>query len=391
MFKNDNPGFLPRLLEKMYNDRVKFKTMAFQAKQEYQKTKEKELTKKIATYHNIQWAKKISLNSAYGAIGNQYFRYYDVRQATAITTSGQFVIRFIENKVNEYMNTILKTHDKVDYIVASDTDSIYLTLDKLVEATCKDKPVEHILRFINKVVDSRIQPFLDKCFAELADYTNAIGNKMVMKREVIADKGIWTAKKRYMLNVLDEEGIVYEKPKLKIMGIEAVKSSTPEVCRGKIKEAINLIMTKDEDTLQKFVADFKDEFYQMTAQQISFPRSCNNLAKYKHANDVFIKGTPIHVKGALIYNHQIQQSKLGNKYPFIQEGDKIKFVKLVEPNPFKFDVISYITKLPNEFKLDDYIDYETMFQKTFLDPLSFILNSIGWSYEKKASLEDFFV
>ena len=390
MFKNDNPGFLPRLLEKMYNDRVKFKKLEFQSKQEYQKTKDKDLTKKIATYHNIQWAKKISLNSAYGAIGNQYFRYYDVRQATAITTSGQFVIRFIENKVNEYMNNILKTHDKVDYIVASDTDSIYLTLDKLVEVTCKDKPVEHILRFINKVVDSRIQPFLDKCFAELADYTNAIDNKMVMKREVIADKGIWTAKKRYMLNVLDEEGIVYEKPKLKIMGIEAVKSSTPEVCRGKIKEAINLIMTKDQDTLQKFVADFRTEFEKMSAEQISFPRSCNNLAKYRHANDVFIKGTPIHVKGALIYNHQIQQSKLGNKYPFIQEGDKIKFVKLVEPNPFKFDVISYITKLPNEFKLQEYIDHDTMFQKTFLDPLSFILNSIGWSYEKKASLEAFF-
>jgi len=390
MFKNDNPGFLPRLLEKMYNDRVKFKTLEFESKQEYQKTKDKELTKKIATYHNIQWAKKISLNSAYGAIGNQYFRYYDVRQATAITTSGQFVIRFIENKVNEYMNNILKTHDKVDYIVASDTDSIYLTLDKLVDVTCKDKPVEHILRFINKVVDSRIQPFLDKCFAELADYTNAIGNKMVMKREVIADKGIWTAKKRYMLNVLDEEGIVYEKPKLKIMGIEAVKSSTPEVCRGKIKEAINLIMTKDQDTLQKFVADFRTEFEKMSAEQISFPRSCNNLAKYRHANDVFIKGTPIHVKGALIYNHQIQQYKLENKYPLIQEGDKIKFVKLVEPNPFKFDVISYITKLPKEFKLDDYIDHDIMFQKTFLDPLSFILNSIGWSYEKKASLEAFF-
>jgi DNA polymerase elongation subunit (family B) len=391
MFKTDGLGFLPRLLQKMYNDRVKFKTLEFQAKQEYQKTKSKELTNKIATYHNIQWAKKIALNSAYGAIGNQYFRYYDVRQATAITTSGQFVIRFIESKVNEYMNTILKTHDKIDYIVASDTDSIYLCLDKLVDQVCKDKSKEQTLRFINKVVDGRIQPFLDKCFEELADYTNAIENKMVMKREVIADKGIWTAKKRYMLNVLDEEGITFDEPKLKIMGIEAVKSSTPEVCRGKIKEAINIIMTKDEDTLQTFVSKFKDEFYNMTAEQISFPRSCNNLAKYKHSNDIFIKGTPIHVKGALIYNHQIKEFKLSRKYPMIQEGDKIKFIKLIEANPFKFDVISYVTKLPTEFKLEKYIDYEVQFQKTFLDPLSFILNSIGWSYEKKASLEDFFV
>ena len=391
MFKTDSPGFLPRLMESMYNDRVKFKTLAFQAKKEYQKTKDPKTAKEISRCHNIQWAKKIALNSAYGAIGNQYFRYYDVRQATAITSSGQFVIRFIEKNVNEYMNKILKTHDKVDYIVASDTDSIYLTLDKLVEATCKDKSKADTLKFLNKVVNSRIEPFIDKCFAELADYTNAISQKMVMKREVIADKGIWTAKKRYMLNVLDEEGITFEEPKLKIMGIEAVKSSTPEVCRGKIKEAIKLIMTKDEDTLQKFIAEFKNEFYQMTAEQISFPRSCNNLKKYMHGSNIFIKGTPIHVKGALIYNHQLKQFKLHRKYPIIQEGDKIKFLKLKEANPFKFDVISYVSKLPSEFKLQDYIDYDIMFQKTFVDPMSFILNSIGWSTEKTASLEDFFV
>jgi len=391
MFKTDSPGFLPRLMESMYNDRVKFKTLAFQAKKEYQKTKDPATAKEISRCHNIQWAKKIALNSAYGAIGNQYFRYYDVRQATAITSSGQFVIRFIEKNVNEYMNKILKTHDKVDYIVASDTDSIYLTLDKLVEATCKDKSKADTLKFLNKVVNSRIEPFIDKCFNDLAEYTNAIKQKMVMKREVIADKGIWTAKKRYMLNVLDEEGITFDEPKLKIMGIEAVKSSTPEVCRGKIKEAIKLIMTKGEDELQAFVAEFKKEFYQMTAEQISFPRSCNNLKKYKHSSNIFIKGTPIHVKGALIYNEQLKRFKLHRKYPLIQEGDKIKFLKLKEANPFKFDVISYVTKLPSEFTLQEYIDYDIMFQKTFLDPMSFILNSIGWTYEKTASLEDFFV
>ena len=390
-FKIDSPGFLPRLMESMYNDRVKFKTLEFQAKQEYQKTKDKSLLKEISRCHNIQWSKKIALNSAYGAIGNQYFRYYDVRQATAITSAGQFVIRFIQKNVNEYMNKILKSTSEVDYIVASDTDSIYLCLDKLVEATCKDKSKADTLKFLNKVVESRIEPFIDKCFDELAEYTNAIKQKMVMKREVIADKGIWTAKKRYMLNVLDEEGITFDEPKLKIMGIEAVKSSTPEVCRGKIREAIKLIMTKDEDTLQKFIADFKNEFYQMTAEQISFPRSCNNLKKYMHGSNIFIKGTPIHVKGALIYNHQLKQFKLHRKYPIIQEGDKLKFLKLKEANPFKFDVISYVSKLPSEFKLQEYIDYDIMFQKTFVDPMSFILNSIGWSTEKTASLEDFFV
>jgi DNA polymerase elongation subunit (family B) len=390
MFKNDNQGFLPEMMETMYNERVIYKKRMLKAKKEYEKTKDPKLVREISRCHNIQWARKIALNSAYGAVGNQYFRYYDVRQASAITTAGQFIIRFIESKVNEYLNKILKTHDKLDYIVASDTDSIYVTLDKLVEKTCEGKDNEQICNFLNKVVDSRIEPFLEKCFDELADYTNAFKNCMVMKREVIANKGIWVAKKRYMLNVLDEEGVRLSDPKLKIMGIEAVKSSTPQVCRGKIKEAIKIIMGKEQSDLHKFIAEFKKEFFEMSAEQISFPRSCNNLRKYRHSNDVFIKGTPIHVKGALIYNHQLKQFNLGRKYPFIQEGDKIKFLKLIEANPFKFDVISYITKLPTEFKLQEYIDYETQFEKTFLDPMRFILQAIGWEHEQKASLEAFF-
>jgi DNA polymerase elongation subunit (family B) len=390
LFKTDNQGFLPEMMETMYNERVVFKDRMLKAKKEYEQTKNPELIKEISRCHNIQWARKIALNSAYGAVGNQYFRYYDVRQASAITTAGQFIIRFIEEKVNTYLNNILKTHDKIDYIVASDTDSIYVTLDKLVEHTCKNKTEDQICNFINKVVDSRIEPFLNKCFEELADYTNAFKNCMVMKREVIANKGIWVAKKRYMLNVLDEEGVRLSEPKLKIMGIEAVKSSTPKVCRGRIKKAIEIIMNKDEETLQKFIADFKKEFFNMSAEEISFPRSCNNMKKYKDSNNIFIKGTPIHVKGALIYNHQIKEFKLSNKYPFIQEGDKIKFLKLVDANPFKFDVISYITTLPKEFKLQQYIDYETQFEKTFLDPMRFVLQSIGWSQEKKANLEAFF-
>ena len=390
LFKNDSQGFLPEMMETMYNERVIFKNRMLIAKKEYEKTKDPSLVREISRCHNIQWARKIALNSAYGAVGNEYFRYYDVRQASAITTAGQFIIRFIEEKVNTYLNDILKPENKIDYIVASDTDSIYVTLDKLVEQTCKDKTEDQVCNFLNKVVDSRIEPFLNKCFEELADYTNAFKNCMVMKREVIANKGIWVAKKRYMLNVLDEEGVRLSQPKLKIMGIEAVKSSTPQVCRGRIKEAIKIIMSKDEDTLQKFIADFKKEFFTMSAEQISFPRSCNNMKKYYDSNNIFIKGTPIHVKGSLIYNHQVKEFKLKSKYPLIQEGDKIKFLKLIEANPFKFDVISYITTLPKEFNLQQYLDYETQFEKTFLDPMRFILQSIGWSQEKKANLEAFF-
>ena len=389
-FKNDSQGFLPEMMETMYNERVIYKKRMIKAKKEYQKTPTPELQREIARCHNIQWARKIALNSAYGAVGNQYFRFYDVRQASAITTAGQFIIRYIEQKVNDYMNKILKQDEDFDYIVASDTDSIYVTLDKLVEKTCKGKDNEQICNFIDKVVNSRLEPYIEKCFNELSDYTNAFKNCMVMKREVIANKGIWVAKKRYMLNVLDDEGVRLSDPKLKIMGIEAVKSSTPQVCRGKIKEAIKIIMNKDEDTLQKFIADFKTEFDELSAEAISFPRSCNNIQKYKNPATIFSKGTPIHVKGSLIYNHKLKEMKLHKQYPYIREGDKIKFLKLIEANPFRFDVISYITTLPKEFELDKYIDRETQFEKTFLDPMRFILQAIGWSQEKKASLEAFF-
>ena len=389
-FKTDSQGFLPEMMETMYQERVIFKKRMLDAKKKKEKTGDASLDKEISRCHNIQWARKIALNSAYGAVGNQYFRYYDVRQASGITTAGQFIIRFIENKMNDYLNNVMQTQGKTDYVVASDTDSIYVILDKLVEKTCQGKTDDQIANFLGKVCDTKLEPYIEKCFKELAEYTNAYKNAMVMKREVISNKAIWVAKKRYMMNVLDEEGVRLAKPKLKIMGIEAVKSSTPQVCRGKIKEAINLIMTKDETALQQFIKEFKKEYFTLSAEQISFPRSCNNLKKYRSSKDIFIKGSPIHVKGALIYNYQIQRMKLQNKYPYIQEGDKIKFVKLLEQNPFRFDVISYVTKLPTEFKLQKCIDYEIQFQKTFLDPMRFILESIGWSAEKQATLEDFF-
>ena len=389
-FKTDSQGFLPEMMEKMYNDRVVFKQRMIKAKKEYQINPSKELAREIARCHNIQWSKKIALNSAYGAVGNQYFRYYDVRQASGITTAGQFIIRFIEKKVNEYLNNILQTHDEYDYIVASDTDSIYVRFGKLVEKTCEGKSREQIIDFLGKVCDNKIEPYIEKCFEELADYSNAFKNAMVMKREVIANKGIWVAKKRYMLNVLDDEGVRLAEPKLKLMGIEAVKSSTPQVCRGKIKEAIKVIMGKEETDLHKLVADFRKEFMTLPAESIAFPRSCNNLKKYRDSANIFIKGTPIHVKGALVYNYQIHRLGLQSKYPLIQEGDKIKFIKLKAANPFKFDVISYMTTLPEEFKLQEYIDYDIQFQKTFLDPMRFILDAVNWKDEPQATLEAFF-
>jgi len=391
MYRKDVRGFLPELMEKMYQDRVIFKKKMIEAKKEYEKTKNKDLVKEIARCNNIQMAKKISLNSAYGAIGNQYFRYYKLANAEAITLSGQVSIRWIENKMNAYLNKILKT-DEVDYVIASDTDSIYLNMGPLVESVFKgrEKTTQSVVSFLDKVCQVELEKYIESCYQELASYVNAYDQKMQMKRENIADRGIWTAKKRYILNVWDSEGVRYEEPKLKMMGIEAVKSSTPAPCRKMIKDGLKLMMNGTEEDVINFIDKCREEFKNLPPEEIAFPRTASDVQKYNSSSSVYVKGTPIHVRGALLFNHYIKQNKLTNKYSLINNGEKIKFLYLKKPNSIHENVISFIQDFPKELNLDKFIDYDLQFEKSFLEPLKIILDSIGWNVEKTVNLELFF-
>ena len=385
-------GFLPKMMQKIYDERKQYKKLMLQAKQEYEKTPTKELEKAISKYNNIQMARKIQLNSAYGAIGNQYFRYFNLANAEAITLSGQVSIRWIENKMNTYLNKILKTDD-TDYVIASDTDSIYLNLGPLVQNVFKDreKSNQSIVGFLDKVCEVEFEKHIGHSYEALATYVRAYDQKMFMKRENIADRGIWTAKKRYILNVWDSEGVRYKEPKLKMMGIEAVKSSTPAPCRQKIKDALKVIMSGSEEETQKFIAAFREEFKTLSPDQIAFPRSCNNLTKFKDNTTLYRKGTPIHARGAILYNYHIKKNKLDRKYPLIQDGEKIRFLYLKVPNKISENVVSFIQEFPTELGLDKYIDHDLQFDKSFLEPLKIILDVIGWKAEKIATLESFFL
>ena len=388
-FRTDKQGFLPELMDKLYKERVIYKDKLAKAKALYQETGDKRLKNEISTNYNIQLSRKIALNSAYGAIGNQYFRYFDVRHAEGITMAGQLTIRWIERDVNEYLNKLLKTKN-ITYVVASDTDSIYIKLGTVVDKIFKDKSNnKKIVKVLDKFCEEKLQPFIDSSFAKLAKYVKAYDQKMIMKREVIANKGIWTAKKRYILNVFNEEGLNLKEPKLNIMGIEAVKSSTPAPCRVKIKEALKVIMTKDQSALIDFIENFRTYFKKLPPEDIAYPRSCNNLKKYSSTKDIYQKSTPIHVRGALLYNNLLKKNKLV-KYEIIQDGDKIKFIALKEPNSLRENVISFSSRLPKEFKLHQYINYDEMFTKSFLEPLRFIVKAIGWDFERKATLDEFF-
>jgi len=391
MYRKDVRGFLPELMEKMYGDRVIFKKRMLQAKQAYEKSPTKALEKEIARCNNIQMAKKISLNSAYGAIGNQYFRYYKLANAEAITLSGQVSIRWIERKMNEYLNKLLSTNDE-DYVIASDTDSIYLNLGPVVDKFLANRSDDKakVVELLDKICEDKFEPYIDKCYQNLATYVSAYDQKMQMKRENIADRGIWTAKKRYILNVWDSEGVRYEDPKLKMMGIEAVKSSTPAPCRKMIKDALKLMMTGTEEDVIDFIDKSRVEFKSLPPEQISFPRSVSDVMKYKSSSDIYTKGTPIHVRGALLFNHHIKKNNLDNKYSLIKNGEKIKFCYLKKPNILHENVISFIQDFPKELNIDKYVDYDLQFEKSFVEPLKAILDAIGWNVEKTVNLELFF-
>ena len=392
-FDTTRQGFLPKMLEEMYEDRKKFKKMMLQAQQEKEnekdKTKQYDIEKRIARFNNLQLAKKVSLNSAYGALGSQYFRFYDLRMALGVTTAGQLSIRWIEGKINQYMNKILGTTD-VDYVIASDTDSIYLRMGDLVDKFLAGKTTEETIKFMDKICEEKLQPYIDKSYKELADYVNAYAQKMQMKREGLSDKGVWTAKKRYILNVYNNEGVQYAKPKIKVMGLEMIKSSTPSAIREKMWDAVALMMTGTESDVQDFIKNFREEFKKLPPEDISFPRGLNGLRTYSDSVTMYKKGTPIHVRGAILYNHHLKEMKLEKKYPMIQEGEKLKFTYLKLPNHFKEDVISYPSRIPPEFGLDKYIDYDVQFDKAFLEPIKVILDCMGWKTEKSNSLEDFF-
>ena len=396
MFSNKEQGVMPEIMDTMYKDRTRYKKLAIEAKKKIEtvledKNQVEYLEKQVARYNNLQLAKKVTLNSAYGALGNQYFRFFDIRIAEGITTAGQLSIRWIEQKINKYMNLLLKSGNE-DYVIASDTDSIYLNMGPLIEKLYHDtSDTKKVIKFMNKVCEEKIQPHIDASYQELADYVNAHSQRMEMKRESLADKAIWVAKKNYILNVYDSEGVAYAKPKLKMMGISAIRSSTPSACRVKIKEAIDIIINKSQDDLHVFIEKFRKEFKTLPIEDIAFPRSVNGLKEYSDENNIYLKGTPIHVKGALVYNHLLKKMNLTKRYQLIKEGEKIKFIYLKQPNPYNNNTLAFLSGLPKQLEAEQYIDYDLQFEKSFLEPLDIILSTINWHTEKIDTLDCFFV
>ena len=383
MYSHDRQGVMPEIIIKYYDERKEAKTDMLAAQKKYQKNPTIELEREISRLENKQMAIKILLNSLFGALGNKWYRYFDLRIAEGITLSGQLIIKWCERAINQEMNKLLGT-DK-DYVIAIDTDSVYVNFSKFVEKFGPEDPTQ----FLSKACEDHFKPMFAESMADLATKSNAYINRMVMDREVIADRGIWQAKKRYILNVHNSEGVQYAKPKMKIMGIEAIKSSTPEICRTKMREVFVTMLSGDKEATQKFIQEFKQEFKQLRPEQAAFPRGVTTLDKWSDRRTIYSKGTPIHVRASLLYNHLLKHHSL-KQYEEIQKGNKIKWTYMLIPNPIRENVIAFPDYLPQEFGLDKYIDYNKQFEKTFLEPLEPILEAIGWQAEEQLTMDDFF-
>lgn len=420
-FTKDVEGFLPIVISRLIDGRKQVKKEMLDAERMKEKatgTAKKKLEDEISFKHLKQLALKILANSIYGAMGNQYFAFYDIRLAEAITKHGQYASLFIAGELNRYMNAALKT-DGVDYVLYMDTDSVYLSFDAMVKKFRPDeKDPEKIVDFIDTVCQKKVSPWIDKAYCRMADYTNAYRNAMKMKREAIASRGVWKAKKMYALRVHDSEGVRYTKPKIKITGLETKRSSTPMFCREKLKEALELILTKSEKDVQRYVEDVRDIYYDLEAADIAFPRGVKDIEKWlsnnqqkKKKNDdeltvefvsipvfegeeekiITTTGTPVQVKAAHNYNTLLEKCDVQNEYRQIKSGDKLKFLYLKLPNPYNIKVIGFPNSLPKEFGLKDYIDRDLMFEASFLKPLRNVLDPVGWSPDYIETLEDFFV
>jgi DNA polymerase family B len=345
--------------------------------------------KSVSRYNNLQQAQKILLNGGYGAMSNDNNRWYSDDIAESITLSGQLSARWIIEHVNAKFNSLYKT-DNVDYVIACDTDSIHLNVQPAVDkAFPGETPTnEQKLAFLENF-SQIISEWIKEGYDLLAKELNVFESAMHMKLETIS-RAVWTGKKHYVMEVRFNEGIRYDPPKMKIVGLEAVKSSTPKIVREWMTELFPLILDCNKKQIEQILAD-KWELYQtLPFESIASPRSVSDLEKYQDPVTVFGAGCPIAVRGALLYNYILFKDKLTDQLPLIQSGDKVRFCYMKLPNPFNQNVLAAPDTLPAQLQLEPYIDHRVQYDKTFADPIKAVIEAAGMRLTNEIDIEEFF-
>jgi len=395
-FSRKHTGFIPALVKRMLDLRKNAKKDMITTKQEIEKLKTENapadeianLEKKAKALFNMQLVAKVAANSFYGICGLKYFRFYDIRLSEAVTLSGQAANRFVEQRVNQYLNKILETANR-DYTVYMDTDSCYFDLSGMVKKFAHNKTKEQQYEFVKKVGYSKLTDVINDAIVEFNDYLNVHDPVLDMKMEAVGS-GVFIAKKKYIMSIVHMEGVDYAEPEMKMTGVEAVKSSTPAPARKALTDCAQIIVTGSEDELIEYVDKFRKNWTSLPPDEIALPTSVNGIRKYHIEGNQYKLGCPMHIRAAINYNHWIQRKEIDMYYSDIKDGSKAKYIFLIKNNKTKENVIAFPNKLPKELDLHSKIDYNTQLERSFLSPLKIMLEPTKWSYERKANLMDLF-
>ena len=388
-------GIFPSIVDKIYKQRVGIKKKLYKVKKEISECtdeNEKERLKiKASQQHILQLTLKILINRVYGYFGNKHSPMGDADIARSITLTGQAVIKRANSALQKYVANKLDQEytDEIDPIVYNDTDSVYITLKPIID--------KHNMSFLNrannvsKEIHTLVQDVEDNINEDINEWAklqlNSKDPRFVFKRESICDVGVFLQKKRYVLHVLDDEGIKVNK--FKYTGVEVVRSTIPAAVKPHVKHCIEtMLTTKNHSKTNKALSDAYDIFKQLPIEDISFVMGITDYDKYAKDCDQFMtaKRMPIHMKAAYYHNVMLDREKLTSQYEKISSGDKVRYFYVMQPNMYGANVIGYKYYYPKEFSSMFPPDTEKMFEKVIFSIMERFYESVGWSIQSPNKL-----
>jgi DNA polymerase elongation subunit (family B) len=367
-------GVCPNLINSIYDERVYARKRMLELKKT--KKQDKETTSSIQYFDTLQYTLKILLNSIYGTFANKHSAFMDIDNASSITLTGQAVAKAGGHIINEFAKETFKTDNSL--ILSGDTDSLYITIQpildklniKLADNNIVTEQSHTIINAIDKHLGTKI---LDWAREEL----NSADPRFVFKREAIADVGAFLQKKRYILHILDDEGVPVSK--FKYVGVELARSTTPQKVKEVIKKTVNTaFLSRDVKKTNEVFREAYDTFKTLSVAEAAFRKSVKEYEKYSQGASLskFNKATPCHVKASIAYNLLLNELELETKYETIKSGQKIKYF-YASKNKYGLDAIAFTSEYPEEFNSIK-IDYDKMFSKIVVPPIESVYEAIGW-------------
>lgn len=390
LFSQNKKGIIPEIVDEIYQQRVeikkKLKKLKIQLTKSEKGTDEYKATKRLAEQLDIkQFTLKILINTVYGYFGNKHAPIGDPDIARSITLTGQAVIKKSNDILRDYVNEY--GVDGADPVIYNDTDSTYLSINRIMKKI--DEPFHVDMKITQAAYDQAemVEEYLNENITKWSSQVlNSKDSRFVFKRECMTDVGVFLQKKRYVLRVLDDEGIPTNK--FKYTGVEVVRSTIPAPIKPYIKQIIETMLdTQNRSTTNDVFLEAYDTFKSLPVEDYSFVMGLSDYEKYSTKCNGFVtcKGMPAHVKAAYHYNILLEKLNISNEYETIDTGDKVRFFYVNQPNKYGINAIAYKYYYPDEFKSIFEPDIEKMFEKIIFSIIERFYEAVSWKLSKPSA------